>query len=117
MCTARGGGSANHRFSSRAQEPPVDDGWGLIGMRLSELRAGADQHSVSRSIIMQVRLATIFILVAVTAAPASLGQGPPPSYGINFLTVGAPGNAGASPDDFEYLAIHGIGPIGAVDHP
>ena len=41
---------------------------------------------------------------------------PTPSYGLDFVTIGAPGNAPASPQDFLYLDWDGIGPIGRVDY-
>ncbi len=51
------------------------------------------------------------VMAAACAAPA-LAQ----DYGIEFKTIGAPGNASASPDEFPFLAINGIGPVGRVDY-
>lgn len=48
--------------------------------------------------------------------PAALAQTPPPDYGFEWRTIGAPGNPHASPDEFEFLAPRGPGPIGGVNY-
>lgn len=53
---------------------------------------------------------TLFWCAAM--APAAAGQ----DYGIEFKTVGSPGNAAASVEDFPLLAVEGLGPTGRVDY-
>jgi hypothetical protein len=52
------------------------------------------------------------VLSAAWVACSSIAQ----DYSIEFRTIGAPGNAPASPDEFPFLAINGIGPVGRVDY-
>src|SRR2546423_4156406 len=54
----------------------------------------------------------IATVLALTVSRVAVGQGPPPDYGIDFVTVGAPGNVAASPIDYPDLG----DPFGAVDH-
>lgn len=56
-------------------------------------------------------------VVGVLWAAGGIAAGqPPPDYGFEWRTIGAVGNAAASPTDFPGLAQGGWGPIGRVDH-
>lgn len=50
------------------------------------------------------------------AATSSVGQTVPPSYGFDFVTVGDPGNRGATAAEAPMWNRDLYGPLGAVDH-
>lgn len=54
-----------------------------------------------------------FILLFGLSGPA-LSQAP--DYDFQWKTIGAPGNVAASPEDFPFLDINGLGPTGRVDY-
>ena len=54
-------------------------------------------------------------LVGTLFATAAIAQAPP-DYGMEWRTIGSPGNADASPAEFIWLDINGWGPSGRVDH-
>jgi hypothetical protein len=56
------------------------------------------------------------VLGVLCAAGGKAGGQAPPDYGFEWRTIGAVGNAAASPTDFPGLAAGGWGPIGRVDH-
>ena len=63
---------------------------------------------------MNTLLVTTSALATVTLAGAiAYAQ---PSTTIDFVTIGAPGNAPASPQQFEYLDFFGWGPLGGVNY-
>src|SRR5262245_23867765 len=59
------------------------------------------------------RFAIIAPLAAV--ASAALAQ-PAPDYGLQWRTIGAPGNPDARVEDYQYLPLAGTGPIGGVNY-
>ncbi|MFN5945006.1 MAG: SUMF1/EgtB/PvdO family nonheme iron enzyme [Phycisphaerae bacterium] len=62
---------------------------------------------------MQLKPRTVFTSVyigSLSFAPITFAQP------LDFVTVGAPGNADASPQDFPLLDLRGVGPIGRVDY-
>lgn len=65
--------------------------------------------------IQSVPMKTTTAIVLLVLPAAHVVAQPTPSYGLDFATIGAPGNAPASPSDFVFLNPI-VGPVGRVDY-